>query len=96
MHESPRKHSASQAQKKDKQLEKVADLEAKEGAEDIDAEGVEPISKLSKYIPLRKRKVKVTKDPDTEKFDIHTPLLPKNITFEGLHLARVPLLKMED
>jgi len=79
------------AQKKEKHLEKdkvkVVDLEAKEGAEDIDVEGVEPISKLLDYIPPCKGKVKITKDPDTKKFLIHTPLLLESITFEGLHLA---------
>ena len=65
MCESPRKHSAHQTQKKDKQPEKVVDLKVKEGAEDIDAKGVEPITKLSKYIPMCKWKVKITKDPDS-------------------------------
>lgn len=31
-----------------------------------------------------------------EKFGIHMPLLLENITFEGPHLVRVPLLEMED
>ncbi len=38
------------------------DLEAEEGVEDIKTKGVDPISKLSDYIPLRKGKVKVPKD----------------------------------
>lgn len=58
--ESLRKHSTTQAQKKDKQLvkgkEKFIDLEAKEGTKDIDAKGIEPISKLTEYIPSRKGK----------------------------------------
>lgn len=96
VHELPRKHSSTQAQKKDKQLEKVVVLEAAEGAEDIDAEGVDPISELPEYIPSRKGKVKVTKDSNVEKFVIYMPLLLENITFEGPRLAWVPLLKMED
>jgi len=71
-------------------------LEAKEGAEDIDAKGVDPITKLWEYIPPCKGKVKVTKDQDSEKFVIHMPLLLENITFEGPRLALVPLLMMED
>lgn len=43
---------------------KVVDLEAKEGLEDIDIEGLDPLSKLSKYIPSCKGKVKVPKDLD--------------------------------
>lgn len=71
-------------------------MEGEEGVEDIDAEGVEAILKFLEYIPLCKGKVKASKDLDAEKFSIHTPLLPKNITFEGPCLARVPILKMED
>jgi len=71
-------------------------LEAEEGTEDIDAEGIEPITKFLEYIPPRKGKMKVSNDPDSEQFIIHTPLLPEKITFEGMCLAHVPLLKMED
>jgi len=53
-------------------------LEAEEGAKDIDDEGVKCITKFPKYIPPCKGKEKVTKDPDSEKFFIHMPLLPKN------------------
>ena len=62
-------------QKKDKQPEKVIDLESKEGTEDIDAESVEPITKLPKDIPPHKGKAKVTKDLDYVIFIISTPLL---------------------
>ena len=79
-----------------KDKEKVVDLEAEKGMEDIDVKGVESISKFPDYIPPCKGKVKVTKDPDAVKFLIHTPLLPKSITFEDPHLARIPHLKMED
>jgi len=43
-----------QTEKKDKQLEKVVDLEEEEhqGVEELDAEEVEPISWLLPYIPL--------------------------------------------
>jgi len=56
---------------------------------------MDPISKLPDYIPLHKGKVKFTKDLDSVKFLINTPLLPKSITLEGLRLARIPHLKME-
>lgn len=75
---------------------KIIDLEAEEGGEDIDAEGMEPISKLPDYIPPCKGKVKIIKDRDADKFLIHMPLLPKSITFEGLCLVQVPHLKVED
>jgi len=71
------------------------DLEVEQGTEDIDAEGADPLTKFREYIPKRKG-VKVPKDPDSDKFLIHTPLFPKHINFEGLHLALVPLLKIED
>lgn len=74
----------------------MVDLEAEEGAEDINTEGVDPISKLPNYIPPHKEKVKVPKDLDGGKFLLNTPLLLKNITSEVLHLARIPHLKLED
>lgn len=64
--------------------------------EDIDVEGVEPMTRLPKYIPPRKGKEKVTKDPDTNKFTVSTPLLPEQVPFGGPQLAWIPLLKMED
>jgi len=77
-----RKSPTTQAQKKDKPLvkdkEKVIDLEAEEGVQDIDANSMEPISKLLDYIPPCKGKVKITKDLDATKFLINTPLLPEN------------------
>ena len=58
--------------------------------------GLDPISKLLKYIPLRKGKVKVPKDLDVGQFVLNTPLLLENLTFEGLRLAWIPHLKLED
>jgi len=72
------------------------DLEAKEGAEDIDTEGVDPISKLLDYIPLRKGKLKVPKNPNVGNFLLNTSLLPEKITFEGPRLTQIPHLKWED
>ena len=40
--------------------------------------------------------MKVTKDLDSEKFTISTPLLSEQVRFEGPQLTRIPLLKMED
>lgn len=96
--EPPRKHSTTQKQKKDKKPEKVIDLEAEEGegTKDINDEGIAPITKFPNYIPPCKGNAKVTKDPDSNKFVISTPLLLEEVPFEGLHLARIPLLKMED
>jgi len=66
------------------------------GTEYIDAEGMEPIKKIPEYVPPHKGKVKVTKDPNSDKLSISTPLLPKKVPLEGLWLARILLLKMED
>jgi len=60
---------------------------------DVDIEGLDPISKLPKYIPPRRGKTKVPKDIDESKVTLHTPLLPNQIVFEGLHLGHVPILK---
>jgi len=75
---------------------KVVDLEGDEGMEDIDAQGVDPILKLLEFIPPSQGKVKVLKDPDERQFLLNTPLLLENITFEGLCLACIPHLKLED
>jgi len=77
VHTSPRKHTETQKKKKDKKLENLADLEAEEsqGTKDIDTKGVEPITKVPKYIPLWKGKEKVTKYLDSEKFTISMPML---------------------
>ena len=100
VHETPRKHAATQAQGKErssmKEKGKVVDLEAEEGVEDIKIEGVDPIPKLPDYIPPHKGKVKVPEDPDTRQFSLNTPLLLENITFEGPRLARILHLKLED
>lgn len=76
---SPRKHTKTKKQKKDKQLEKVVDQEAKEaqGTKDDDVEGAKPITRLPEYIRLWNGKEKVTKDPNSKKFTISTPLLPE-------------------
>lgn len=42
----------------------MVDLEVYEGTEDIDIEGIDPISKLPEYIPPCRGKVKVLKDLD--------------------------------
>ena len=63
MRESPRKHSIAEMNKKNKQPEKVIDLEVEEGVEDIDAEGTDPITKFPEFITQHKGKAKVTKDP---------------------------------
>jgi len=64
--------------------------------EEVEIEGLDPISKLLEYIPPCRGKTKVPKDIDESKVTLYTPLLPNKIVFEGLHLGRVPLLKLED
>lgn len=51
---------------------------------------------MPEYVPLRRGKTKVPKDIDESKVTVHTPLLPYQIMFEGPHLGRVPLVKLED
>lgn len=68
MHESQRKHVATQAQKKEKMSAndkgKVVDLKAEEDVENLNTKGVDPICKLLAYIPMCKGKLKVHKDQD--------------------------------
>ena len=68
VHESPRKHPNTQAQRKEKKTTqekgKVVELDAEEGAKDIDIEGVDPILKLLEQIPPCQGKVEVPKDPN--------------------------------
>lgn len=66
------------------------------GAEDIDIEGADPISKIPPYVLLSWGKAKVPKEIDENKITLFTLLLIDKITFEGLCLAHVPHLKMED
>ena len=47
-------------------------------------------------VPPHKLKSKVPKDIDEIKTPLKTPLLPNEITFDGPHLAPVPILKLED
>jgi len=70
-------------------------MEPEEGAENINVEGVDPISRLLEYIPLGNNKLKVLKDPDEGHFLLNKPLLSENITFEGPCLAWILHLKLK-
>jgi len=64
---------------------KPLDLDEEElttGIEEIDANEVMLITWLLPYIPLRKSTAKLTKDPNSVKFMVSTPLLLENIPFE--------------
>lgn len=76
----------------------MVDLEEEEyqGGEELDFVQVKPILWLLTYIPPWKGKTNMTKDPDCRKFTVSTPLLPKQVEFEGTTLAHIPMLKMED
>ena len=63
---------------------------------EVETQGVDPITRLPKYVPLRKGKLKVLKDIDGSKSSLQTPMFPDNIIFKGPHLGRVPMLKFED
>lgn len=74
------------------------DLEVEElcdGVEELDAEEGDPITRILVYIPPWKGKSKVTKDPNSGKFMVFMPLLPK-VVFECMLLAHISVLKMED
>lgn len=55
--------------------------------EEIDADEAMSITHLPLYVPLRKSMGKVTKDLDSMKLKVSTPLLLENIPFEGNLLA---------
>lgn len=74
----------------------MADEDVGVDVEEVEAHGVDPITRLPMYIPLCKGKTKVPKDIDESKVPLQTHLLPDEIIFEGLHLGRVPLLKLEE
>lgn len=64
--------------------------------EELDAEEAKLISRLPEYIPPQKGRTKVTKDPDSRKFIVSTPLFLEHVEFEGTTLVHIPVLKMED
>lgn len=66
------------------------------GNEDISIEGTEPISRLLPYIPPRKPTTKVTKNPNSLKFKVFTPLLMEEVPIEGDLMAWLAFLKMEN
>lgn len=72
------------------------EAEDTQGTKYIDVKGAEPITRLPKYVPLWKGKVKVMKVLDSENFTISMPLLPKQVPFEGPWFMCISLLKIED
>jgi len=87
-----------QKEKKYKQPEKVVDIgeEEYQGVEELDTKEIEHVSHFPVYIPPWKGKTKVTKDLDSRKFLVLTPLLLEQVEFEGTTLAWIAMLKMED
>jgi len=63
---------------------------------DINIDEVELISRLPLYMSSRKPTAKVTKDLDSIKYKIFTPLLLEEVPIEGKLLAKAPNLCMED
>jgi len=51
---------------------------------------------LLEYILPQKGKTKVTKDPDSRKSVVSSPLLSEQVEFEDPRLACISVLKMED
>jgi len=54
------------------------------------------MSNFPPYMSPRKPTAKVTKDPDSIKYKIFTPMLLEEVPIEGELLAKVPHLCMED
>ena len=50
--------------------------------EEVEAQGVDPITWFSEYVPLCKPNSKVPKDIDESKTPLQTPLLPDQIIFD--------------
>ena len=63
--------------------------------EDI-IEDFDPISPLTKYMMPHKPTFEVKKDLDNVKLHINMPLFPKNVSFEGEMLVKIPTLKLEN
>ena len=64
--------------------------------EEVEAQGADPITRFPEYVSLYKPKSNVPKDIDESKTPWQTPLLLDEITFDGLRLAWVPILKLRD
>ena len=108
VHASPRRNSQKPtAQKKGKDInlepeeEDIEDIPMDDEdvgmeVEEAEAQGVHPITQLSEYVPLCKPKSKVPKDVNENRTPLQTPLLPDEIVFDGLQLARVSILNLED
>lgn len=82
-----------------KQPMEPQDLDEEEltsGFVDIRVDEVEQISNFPHYMMSRKLTTKVTKDLDSIKYEIFTPLLLEAMLIEGELLAKVPNLCMED
>ena len=92
--QSSRKNTIEVRQKgrmdKTKKLMDPQDLDEEElnmGVECIDAEEEVLITWLPPYVLPRKSTIKVTKDPDSVKYKLFTPLLPEDVPMEGDLLA---------
>ncbi|CAA3018923.1 Hypothetical predicted protein [Olea europaea subsp. europaea] len=64
--------------------------------EEVEARGADPIMRFPEHVPTCKPMSKVPKDIDESKTPLQTPLLLEEIVFDDPHLARVPILKLED
>lgn len=64
--------------------------------EEVEAQGVDPITQLPEYVPPQKGKAKVSKDINESNTPLQTPLLSDEKFFEGPRLVQVPLLKLYD
>lgn len=73
----------------------VEEMEPEEEA-DEDIQIVCATTKLPKYVPPWKGRVKVPKDLDTISNTFNTPSLPEGVLFEGMDVGGIPSMKFED
>lgn len=76
-----------ESDEEEEDLEDLIIIEDDDEGMEEETQLVDPPTKFLAYVPLRKAKAKVPKDLDETKSSLQTPLLPKNITFEGTHLG---------
>jgi len=62
----------------------------------INIEDVDPIIQLLQYITPRKSIAKVTKDLDSLKYNVFTPLLQEEVPIQGNIFPWVQFLNIED
>jgi len=63
--------------------------------EEVEAQGVDPITQFLEYVPPCKGNTKAPKDIKERKVPLQTPLLSNENVSEGPRLGQIPPLKLE-